>query len=196
MIVDVFAGVGPFAVPAAKKGCVVWANDLNPESAKYLRKNVSDNHVCVAMREIAIGGSHQRIAQVPNNVRVACEDGREFIRAAAQRALDWPFPGYTGPPLSKGQQARAKRKLGNRHDHRDHNNPPPEKRRRISHFVMNLPDSAITFLDAFHGIFASSPELSGVYGEGIMPMVHCHCFTREMQREKAEVDIRQVSIGL
>jgi tRNA (guanine37-N1)-methyltransferase len=62
---------------------------------------------------------------------------------------------------------------------------------------MNLPDSAITFLDAFHGIFASSRELRGVYesgeDEGIMPMVHCHCFTRELELERAEVDIRQVS---
>jgi tRNA (guanine37-N1)-methyltransferase len=45
VIADVFAGVGPFAVPAAKKGCAVFANDLNPNSAKYLTKNVTDNRV-------------------------------------------------------------------------------------------------------------------------------------------------------
>ena len=36
---DVFAGVGPFAVPAAKKGITVLANDLNPESYKWLNQN-------------------------------------------------------------------------------------------------------------------------------------------------------------
>lgn len=45
VVADVFAGVGPFAIPAAKKGCAVLANDLNPDSAKYLAQNVEDNRV-------------------------------------------------------------------------------------------------------------------------------------------------------
>ena len=50
---DVFAGVGPFAVPAAKKGCAVWANDLNPESMRYLNANVESNRVCLTMVSFA-----------------------------------------------------------------------------------------------------------------------------------------------
>lgn len=45
VIADVFAGVGPFALPAAKKGCGVLANDLNPESFKWLLRNVEGNKV-------------------------------------------------------------------------------------------------------------------------------------------------------
>jgi tRNA (guanine37-N1)-methyltransferase len=45
VIADVFAGVGPFALPAAKKGCAVLANDLNPDSYKYLTLNIKDNRV-------------------------------------------------------------------------------------------------------------------------------------------------------
>jgi tRNA (guanine37-N1)-methyltransferase len=45
VVADVFAGVGPFALPAAKKGCAVLANDLNPESYKYLHLNIKDNKV-------------------------------------------------------------------------------------------------------------------------------------------------------
>jgi hypothetical protein len=45
LVADVFAGVGPFALPAAKKGCAVLANDLNPESYKFLTININDNKV-------------------------------------------------------------------------------------------------------------------------------------------------------
>ncbi len=45
---DVFAGVGPFSVPAAKmlrRKDSVFANDLNPESSRWLRENVDSNKV-------------------------------------------------------------------------------------------------------------------------------------------------------
>jgi len=182
VVADVFAGVGPFAVPAAKKGCAVFANDLNPNSAKYLRKNVEDN----------------RVADL---VCVTCEDGRDFIRAVIARSMDHPFPAYTGPKLSARQQSKI-RKQKQQLAASDPLAPlshvitpslpatlPP--RRRISHFVMNLPDSAITFLDAFRGILSSlsSQEIGEVYDT--MPMIHCHCFTRETEPDKADVDIRK-----
>ena len=63
---------------------------------------------------------------------------------------------------------------------------------------MNLPDTAIEFLDAFRGIFrAERPggqEVARLYDdERSMPMIHCYCFTRELEPDKAEMDIRQVS---
>jgi len=45
IIVDMFAGIGPFAIPAAQQGCVVFANDLNPTSVKYLSLNSGINKV-------------------------------------------------------------------------------------------------------------------------------------------------------
>lgn len=43
-VYDVFAGVGPFAIAAAVlKRCRVLANDLNPDCANYLRKNLKIN---------------------------------------------------------------------------------------------------------------------------------------------------------
>ena len=44
-VCDVFAGIGPFSVPAAKKGTIVFANDLNPVSYQYLQENVILNKV-------------------------------------------------------------------------------------------------------------------------------------------------------
>ncbi|TRY76937.1 hypothetical protein TCAL_00142 [Tigriopus californicus] len=65
---DCFAGVGPFAVPTGKKGIQVWANDLNPESYKWLVNNVKLNKVAE---------------------RVQCfnMDGRDFIRQKLPKVI-------------------------------------------------------------------------------------------------------------
>ncbi|KAG2117946.1 Met-10+ like-protein-domain-containing protein [Suillus discolor] len=177
VIADVFAGVGPFAIPAAKKGCAVLANDLNPESARYLSQNIVDN-------------------KVTSLVRASCEDGRDFIKKVIGRARDHPFPAYTGPKLSKMQEKeRRKLQLAESRpiaalglvDLSTVENQSP--RHTISHFVMNLPDSAIDFLDAFRGILSESEWDFGNYAN--MPMIHCHCFTRELHPDRAEADIIQ-----
>jgi tRNA (guanine37-N1)-methyltransferase len=45
ILFDVFAGIGPFAIPAAKKGVRVHANDLNPHSYSALLENFKLNKV-------------------------------------------------------------------------------------------------------------------------------------------------------
>lgn len=45
IICDMFAGIGPFSIPAAQKGCLIFANDLNPHSASYLQLNAKINKV-------------------------------------------------------------------------------------------------------------------------------------------------------
>lgn len=60
VLYDVFAGVGPFAVPAGKRKCSVYANDLNPESHRWLQHNVRRN-------------------KCSNFVKTFNKDGREFI---------------------------------------------------------------------------------------------------------------------
>ena len=131
-------------------------------------------------------------------MRASCEDGHEFIRHVAMRVTADPLPAFTGPPLSQSQRRALSRKQS---QEQSRGVTPPlqlPSRKRIAHFVMNLPDSAITFLDAFRGIFAqpSSPSASDIDLKAlydVMPMVHCHCFTRELDREAAERDIRHVS---
>uniref|UniRef100_A0A671LSQ6 tRNA methyltransferase 5 n=1 Tax=Sinocyclocheilus anshuiensis TaxID=1608454 RepID=A0A671LSQ6_9TELE len=44
-VVDVFAGVGPFVIPAARRGCEVVANDLNLEYFCWLQHNAKLNKV-------------------------------------------------------------------------------------------------------------------------------------------------------
>ncbi|GMT12531.1 hypothetical protein PFISCL1PPCAC_3828, partial [Pristionchus fissidentatus] len=51
LVFDACAGIGPFVIPAARKHKpprVLYANDLNPESVKWLRENMKINHVADA----------------------------------------------------------------------------------------------------------------------------------------------------
>ena len=77
-VFDVFAGVGPFAVPIGVKGKItkkqtipikVFANDLNPNSYEYLKKNLVLNKVD------------------PKNFHCSNLDGNEFIRSAIKSGL-------------------------------------------------------------------------------------------------------------
>lgn len=52
-VVDMFAGVGPFAVPMAKRGATVVAVDLNEIAIEYLRENARRNGVTDRITAIA-----------------------------------------------------------------------------------------------------------------------------------------------
>jgi tRNA (guanine37-N1)-methyltransferase len=54
VVCDVMAGVGPFAIPAGKKGVFVWANDLNPESFACMKEAVFRNKVSFHTLQLSI----------------------------------------------------------------------------------------------------------------------------------------------
>uniref|UniRef100_A0A8P0STN4 tRNA (guanine(37)-N1)-methyltransferase n=1 Tax=Canis lupus familiaris TaxID=9615 RepID=A0A8P0STN4_CANLF len=68
VLFDVFAGVGPFAIPVAKKNCTVFANDLNPESHKWLLHNCKLN-------------------KVDQKVKVFNLDGKDFLQGPVRKEL-------------------------------------------------------------------------------------------------------------
>jgi tRNA (guanine37-N1)-methyltransferase len=59
-VFDMFAGVGPFAVPAAKRGAAVVGVDLNECAVEYLRENAERNGV--ADRVTALAGDVRDVA--------------------------------------------------------------------------------------------------------------------------------------
>ena len=69
IVYDVFAGVGPFAIPAVKKKkAIVFANDLNPVSYEYLQKNVILN-------------------KIKAGIQCFNMDGRDFIKSVVKSDL-------------------------------------------------------------------------------------------------------------
>ncbi|KAJ1877112.1 tRNA(m(1)G37)methyltransferase [Coemansia sp. RSA 1722] len=131
-ICDVMAGVGPFAVPAAKRGCLVWANDLNPASYDAMQENIVLN-------------------KVQDRVCAFNMDGRDFIRKAFVEYFAKTKQGPLSiPPIPKASVSRSKPVAPE---------PPIEiPSRSFDHVVMNLPAIAIEFLDAFRGLFAGFEE--------------------------------------
>lgn len=73
VLFDVFAGIGPFAIPAAKKKCHVFANDLNPESYSWLLHNCKLN-------------------KVDNKIKAFNMDGRDFLLGPVREELSKELP--------------------------------------------------------------------------------------------------------
>lgn len=150
VVADAMAGIGPFAVPAGKKGVFVWANDKNPESYKYLSEIVKRNKVTEFVK--------------PFN-----EDGHDFIKQAAHLVLE---------ASQRGDCAIIKPAKVSR-------SAPPEKRPEpiripvpptVSHYVMNLPASALEFLHNFKGLYHGHEKLFSPHTETRLPLIHAHCF--------------------
>lgn len=81
VVVDVFAGVGPFAIPAAKKGCTVYANDLNPHSYEALVENARRNSVSRQLHAFNM-------------------DGREFLQQIAPKLINKSLECSSSPLIS------------------------------------------------------------------------------------------------
>ncbi|KAI1105255.1 Met-10+ like-protein-domain-containing protein [Jackrogersella minutella] len=171
-VCDVMAGVGPFAVPAGKKGVFVFANDYNPKSFLYLGENIKRN-------------------KVEHYVRPFNQDGRIFIK----KAVDLVYNAYkngehavTPPSRKEVRQSHPNMKKPDRawliRSPKRVRFPPT-----INHFVMNLPASAITFLPRFRGLYAEREPLFAPHTDTKLPLVHVYCFGPKADDDIAFKDI-------
>ncbi|KAG0677944.1 tRNA(m(1)G37)methyltransferase [Pichia californica] len=166
VVCDVMGGVGPFAIPAGKKPCLVFANDLNPESYKYLKINIETNKVDSFVK--------------PYNL-----DGRDFIRKSPIILREFqkltPYIKYTNKQHNK---------------EKDTDSEQPKKKRMldfdvpvfVSHYVMNLPDLAMTFVNAYRGLLIngypglSKQEIMNLPGYKL-PIINVHHFEKYKEEE-------------
>ncbi|KAJ3214103.1 serine/threonine-protein kinase M1 [Dinochytrium kinnereticum] len=182
LVCDVFGGVGPFAVPAAKNvGCLVFSNDLNPVSYKYLIENIALN-------------------KVAHLVKGYNSDGREFVRTSLE---DLNNEAVIKELLGKAPPKKEKR-LKNKDASGMAKTPAPVEElptlpkyaepgfKMFSQYVMNLPGTAIEFLGigssglySFHGLLYKYKSL--IPDDHPMPIVHCHCFAHKVEEKEEDV---------
>ncbi|RPA82806.1 hypothetical protein BJ508DRAFT_413968 [Ascobolus immersus RN42] len=179
-VCDVMAGVGPFAMPLGKKRVITWANDLNPESYKALLGNIQTNkvqpfvfasnddgalHIRQSVRKLyKLAHSPSNRIAIPLSAKAAKQARRaEIVAWEGQKPAPepTPVPGYI---------------------------PVPET---FSHFIMNLPDSAITFLGAFIGSHYKMEHLFTPHTQAELPFVHVYCFQRPVDDEQDLKDIAE-----
>ena len=141
-VVDIFAGIGPFVISAAKRAqqsaqadgeagreekqqpCHILANDKNVHSFDALNDNVALNGVSGRLRTYNM-------------------DAREFVADVKQQLAEQRLP-------------------------------------RVDHVIMNLPATAIAFLDCLRGLYPhrAQPMAAGVETEEPpCPVVHVYSFS-------------------
>lgn len=211
VICDMFAGIGPFSIPAGQKGCVVYANDLNPDSIRYLKTNAKINKVedYIFTYNLDARVFMQTLMSVPgpetksepqlatancSSGEMVCADGQSTsngnhndVREIFQKSLN--EHSMVGTTAKRRQDTSSEGDLacqedGNQTKKRNNKKvkctgPLPVKPwEHIDHVVMNLPASALHFLDCFSGLIQKR------CWKGSLPWIHCYCFIRSSETEE------------
>jgi len=85
-VFDMFAGVGPFAIPAAKRGATAVGVDLNPVAVRYMRENAERNGVADAVT--AIEGDVRDVVASPSVDASESDDVRDVVASQSVEASE------------------------------------------------------------------------------------------------------------
>ncbi len=189
-VCDVMAGVGPFAVPAGKKNVFVWANDLNPDSYKSLQDAIERNKVCRrTSNPITTNMTHN--PKVQPFVKAFNEDGHAFIRNSVEYLFRTNTRVDINPKAPRSRRTRSPSKK------------PPQTfltpPKTFTHYVLNLPATALTFLPAFIGLYSPSHStLFTPHTSTPLPLIHVYCFSTKSDdnREEAIKICKEISAQL
>ncbi|CAH8360425.1 unnamed protein product [Eruca vesicaria subsp. sativa] len=183
-VCDMFAGIGPFAIPAAQKGCFVYANDLNPDSVRYLKINAQfnkvDELVCVHNMD-----ARKFISQLMN-----VSSGESDLQSVADdktKEADKKPSGVSEIENEVGKECKtiegnAKKRL------KQTVLPIAKPWEHIDHVIMNLPASALEFLDSFSNV------LQRKYWKGPLPLIHCYCFIRASETTESITAVAETAL--
>ncbi|XP_057538795.1 tRNA (guanine(37)-N1)-methyltransferase 2 isoform X2 [Amaranthus tricolor] len=191
-ICDMFCGIGPFAIPAAQKGCLIYANDLNPDSIRFLKINAEINKVndCIYPFNMDARKFVSQLLTVPPN---ACDGITKSKTEAEDRnvegdsvKIDLSTCAPKRPVEHCQEEAPVSRSTKRGTNKRMRGAEPSVKPwEHVDHVVMNLPASSLEFLDAFKGLICQK------YWKGFLPWIHCYCFIRSSETEEFIISVAE-----
>ncbi|CAL9762386.1 unnamed protein product [Musa acuminata subsp. burmannicoides] len=200
-ICDMFAGIGPFSIPAARKGCHVYANDLNPDSVHYLRINANINKVedCVFAYNMDARAFMHHVMTVPDSDGMqktgeAVSNEDHYHKLATDEKEEMLNAGKDNQDSVNGSSVKKKTAVKRQLDKASEvfqGNRNTNKRikgfhltvfrpwEHVDHVIMNLPASALDFLDVFKGLIQRE------HWRGSLPWIHCYCFIRSTETKES-----------
>ncbi|XP_052727648.1 tRNA (guanine(37)-N1)-methyltransferase 2 isoform X2 [Vigna angularis] len=234
-ICDMFAGIGPFAIPAAQKGCIVYANDLNPDSIHYLRINAKINKVddriyafnmdarkfvSQLMKVPNTEATSQLSSEVPildtchtcriqDNAESNSENelltvhtkdnnsGLGDVKGSTRHSATSVIAGKRSSSYHEGDVEAhetgflegVRRKGSTNKRMRSSEMPVTKTWEHIDHIIMNLPASALQFLDSFRGLIQKK------YWKGCLPWIHCYCFIRATETPETIIAVAESALN-
>lgn len=232
-VCDMFAGIGPFAIPAAQKGCAVYANDLNPDSIRYLKTNAEISKVdhlvfpynmdarkfISQLITVPCNGSNAE-AEIDCSDKFSGEAHREKlsedyevkevpdgtscntaglgdssviedmnVTSVKRRAESSQEEGEGRSAVNDGVCVAGRRKRGPNKRVKGSESLNTKPSEHVDHVIMNLPASALEFLDAFRGLIRRR------YWKGSLPWIHCYCFIRASETEDYIISVAESALG-
>ncbi|XP_047308944.1 tRNA (guanine(37)-N1)-methyltransferase 2 [Impatiens glandulifera] len=215
-ICDMFSGIGPFAIPAAQKGCLVYANDLNPDSVHYLKINSNLNKVGELVRTYNLDARKfvrelMSSASAHDSILESCSHpstGETCIKQATvevdsinpegklgAREMEAAERTCSDPVASVTAVKRCSVQEDSKPEHRKSKRikslqiPSTKPWEHVDHIVMNLPASALQFLDAFRGLIQRK------HWKGPLPLIHCYCFMRSNETKEFMFSEAESTLG-
>ena len=203
---EVLAGPDDMNVTLSESDCVFefnfakvyWNSRLNSEHRRLVEKFKEGETVCDVMAGVgpfAVPAGKKNVFVWANDlnpdsfealeyairrnkvnhfVNASCTDGKEFIRSTTE-AL---------PRSRRKARIRPKQRHGMTQPMvRDILEPAT-----FDHYVMNLPATAVEFLDAFKGVYGGRRDEFQPHGDRRLPLIHVYLFSPRMDTDEEEHD--------
>ena len=200
VVYDVFAGVGPFSIPAiTKKKCfAVLANDLNPNSFKYLTENYNLNNKS-KLKKKELDERKEYIKLNPPSKQIIENNGGKFKFDVNQTFVAFNLDGRDF--ITKKLKYHFVEMLNYQLKYH------PECKYYV---LMNLPAISIEFLDAFKNLYDENESklISETFDENTRLKtclnIFCYHFCKnadealeamheQMKKELLEIDSLQIT---